>query len=252
MGAIRKPLPRCIGPAMRAMRAARARCGVTCALVLAQSCAWPAFAAEAAPSAKHAASASSPASASTSAAAEAGLVARITAQLAEKTGVRAQFKQTQTLAALSAPLVSTGTLVFVRDRGVIWRTDTPYRVTYVIGDTGVTKIDASGHRSTSGASHGSLAQVSRMMRAMLGGDLSALYSQFDVAANGTTARWRMLLTPNQPQLAQFVKALRMEGGAFLQTLDITAANGDTTRIDFTGSEGIDTLSPAELALFGAR
>ncbi|MGN6653038.1 outer membrane lipoprotein carrier protein LolA [Trinickia sp.] len=203
----------------------------------------------AAPSLAAAAVASQPAS---STAADAALVARIAAQLAGKAGVRAQFRQTQTLAALSAPLVSTGTLVFVRDRGVIWRTEAPYRVTYVIGDTGVTKIDASGSRATHGASRGGMAQVSLMMRAMLGGDLSALYSQFDVAASGTPARWRLTLTPNQPQLAQALKTLRMEGGMFLNTLEMTAAGGDTTRIEFSGSEGIDTLSPAELALFGAH
>ncbi|MGG1946618.1 outer membrane lipoprotein carrier protein LolA [Trinickia sp. NRRL B-1857] len=186
------------------------------------------------------------------ASAQAGLVARIAAQLAHKTGVRAQFRQTQTLAALSAPLVSTGTLVFMRDRGVIWRTETPYRVTYVIGDAGVEKIDANGVRTTQGRSRGGIAQVSQMMRAMLGGDLSALYSQFDVAADGTPAKWRLLLTPNQPQLAQAVKSLRMEGGAFLNTLEITSANGDTTRIEFSGSEGVDSLSSAEAALFGAH
>lgn len=208
-----------------------------------------AFVCATASSAAAAADAAQPASAAT---ADAALVARIAAQLAGKAGVRAQFRQTQTLAALSAPLVSTGTLVFVRDRGVIWHTQTPYRVTYVIGDKGVTKIDASGTRATRGASGGGMARVSHMMRAMLGGDLSALYSQFDVAADGTPAHWRLSLTPNQPQLAQAVKSLRMEGGAFLSTLEITAANGDTTRIDFSGSAGIDALSPAESALFGAR
>lgn len=217
--------------------------GACLACVLACARPLPALAADGAPSIDHAV---------TPGAAEAGLVARIATQLAEKVGVRAQFKQTQTLAALAAPLVSTGSLVFARDRGVIWRTDTPYRITYVIGDASVTKIDANGHRSTSGASRGGMTQVSRMMRAMLGGDLSALYSQFDVAADGTTARWHMRLTPNQPQLAQFVKTLSMEGGAFLRTLEITAANGDTTRIDFSANEGIDALSPAELALFGAQ
>ncbi|HTH74248.1 MAG TPA: outer membrane lipoprotein carrier protein LolA [Trinickia sp.] len=221
-----------------ALLAASLACVLACARPL------PVLAADGMPAANHAV-APGPA-------AEAGLVARIAAQLAEKVGVRAQFKQTQTLAAMAAPVVSTGSLVFARDRGVIWRTDTPYRVTYVIGDASVTKIDASGNRTTTSASRGGMAQVSRMMRAMLGGDLSALYSQFDVVADGTTAQWNMRLTPNQPQLAQFVKALRMEGGAFLRTLEITAANGDTTRIDFASSERIDALSPAELALFGAR
>jgi outer membrane lipoprotein-sorting protein len=184
--------------------------------------------------------------------ADAGLVARIAGQLASYRGVRAHFRQTQTLAALSAPLVSTGTLIFIRERGVIWRIDTPSHVTYVIGDTSVTKIDASGHRSAAGASRGGMAQVAQMMRAMLSGDLSALYSQFDVAVSGAPARWQLLLTPNQPQLAQFVKALRMKGGAFLQTLEIDAANGDTTRIEFSGSEGIDSRAPDERDLFGAR
>ncbi len=184
--------------------------------------------------------------------AEAKLVARIAAQLADQGGVRARFRQVQTLGALSAPLVSMGTLVFSRERGVIWHTETPRTVTYVIGDASVTTIDSNGSRSTRGAGRGGIAQVSKMMRAMLSGDLSALYSQFDVAAEGTTARWHLLLTPNQPQLAQAVKSLRMEGGAFLTMLEIVAANGDTTRIDFSGSERVDALTPAELALFGAH
>ncbi|RDU95756.1 LolA family protein [Trinickia dinghuensis] len=226
-----------------------------CALSWAAACQASASASEPAlASAPNAVGRATPARAAASSGATtgAGLVARIAAQLAEKGGVRAQFRQTQTLAALSAPLVSTGSLVFVRDRGVIWRTETPRRVTYVIGDASVATIDANGNRSTHGAPRGGIAQVSRMMRAMLGGDLSALYSQFDVAAEGTPARWRLLLTPNQPQLAQAVKSLSMEGGAFLTALEMTAANGDTTRIDFSGSEPIDALSPSELALFGAR
>lgn len=219
--------------------------GAACVLAWAVACPASAWASDQAGRTAQAAAGSG-------ATADAALVARIAAQLGEMSGVRAQFRQTQTLAALSAPLVSTGTLVFERNRGVIWRTETPHRVTYVISDAGVATIDANGTRSTHNAPRGGIAQVSRMMRAMLGGDLSALYSQFDVAAEGTPARWRMLLTPNQPQLAQAVKSLAMEGGAFLTTLVITAANGDATRIDFSANERIETLTPAERALFGAR
>ena len=43
----------------------------------------------------------------------------------------------------------------------------------------------------------------------------------------------------------------MSGGAFLQTLRITLANGDVTQLDFTGSTAVDELTPAERALFGA-
>ena len=186
-------------------------------------------------------------------ASDTGLVSQIATHLAQAKGVRAQFTQTQTLSAMKQPLVSTGSLVFFRERGVIWQIDTPYKATYVITDTGVSEVNANGQRTNSKSSDGvrGVAQVSRMMRAMLGGDLSALYAQFDVHADGTPAQWRMQLTPNQPQLAQSIKGLEMSGGDYLQALRITLANGDVTRIDFANSAAVSELPTADRTLFGA-
>ena len=186
-------------------------------------------------------------------ASDTGLVSQIAGHLAQAKGVRAQFTQTQTLSAMKQPLVSTGSLVFFRERGVIWQIDTPYKATYVITDTGVSEVNANGQRTNSKSSDGvrGVAQVSRMMRAMLGGDLSALYAQFDVHADGTPAQWRMQLTPNQPQLAQSIKGLEMSGGDYLQALRITLANGDVTRIDFANSAAVSELPTADRTLFGA-
>ncbi|CAN7560471.1 outer membrane lipoprotein carrier protein LolA [Caballeronia sp. LjRoot29] len=192
--------------------------------------------------------AAQPASAS-----DTGLVSQVAGHLAQAKGVRAQFTQTQTLAAMKQPLVSTGSLVFFRERGVIWQIDTPYKATYVITDSGVSEVNANGQRTNTNSGNGvrGVAQVSRMMRAMLGGDLSALYAQFDVHADGTPAQWRMQLTPNQPQLAQSIKGLEMSGGDYLQALRITLANGDVTRIDFANSAAVTELPPADRTLFGA-
>ncbi|MDE1183539.1 outer membrane lipoprotein carrier protein LolA [Paraburkholderia sp.] len=186
--------------------------------------------------------------------ASANLVSQVAAHLAQAKSVRAQFTQTQTMAALKQPLVSSGSLLLVRDRGVIWRIETPYKTTYVITDSGVTQLDAAGHRvgkpnSANGAR--GVAQVSKMMRAMLGGDLSALYSQFDVSADGTPAQWNMTLTPNQPQIAQSIKGLQMSGGEQLQHIRIALANGDVTQIDFTRSPEPAEAGAAERTLLGA-
>ncbi|ASL44930.1 Outer-membrane lipoprotein carrier protein [Burkholderia sp. AD24] len=182
-----------------------------------------------------------------------GLVSQIAAHLAQAKGVRAQFTQTQTLAAMKQPLVSSGSLLFFRERGVIWQIDTPYKATYVITDSGVAELNAAGQRVTTHSAQGArgVAQVSKMMRAMLGGDLSALYSQFDVQADGSAAQWRMQLTPNQPQIAQSIKGLEMSGGDYLQSLRITLVNGDVTRLDFAKSAVVADLTPAERSLFGA-
>ncbi|NPT55759.1 LolA family protein [Paraburkholderia elongata] len=181
------------------------------------------------------------------------LVSQIASHLAQAKGVRAQFTQTQTLAAMKQPLVSTGSLLFFRDRGVIWQIDTPYKATYVITDAGVAEVNASGQRVTAHSAQGTrgVAQVSKMMRAMLGGDLSALYSQFDVQAEGSAAQWRMQLTPNQPQIAQSIKGLQMNGGDYLQSLRITLANGDITKLDFAKSAAVTEPTPAERSLLGA-
>jgi outer membrane lipoprotein-sorting protein len=182
------------------------------------------------------------------------LVQQITGKLAQAKGVRAQFTQTQTLSAMNRPLVSTGSLVFFRERGVLWQIDTPYKATYVITDAGVAEVNAAGQRVNTNAPQGArgVAQVSKMMRAMLGGDLSALYSQFDVKAEGTPAQWRMQLTPNQPQLAQAIKGLQMEGGDYLKTLRITLANGDVTQIEFANSRVVDELQQSERTPLGAK
>jgi outer membrane lipoprotein-sorting protein len=191
--------------------------------------------------------------------ANAALVSQIAAHLAQAKGVRSQFTQTQTLAAMKQPLVSNGTLLFFRERGVIWQIDTPYKATYVITDAGVVQVDAGGHRLSANSTHGThgaqgtrgVAQVSKMMRAMLGGDLSALYSQFDVSAEGSASQWRMRLTPNQPQLAQSIKGLDMSGGDYLQSLRITLANGDVTKLEFANSTAVAEPTPDERSLFGA-
>jgi outer membrane lipoprotein-sorting protein len=204
----------------------------------------------AAPSSSPAAPLASAASAAT--AKDAGLVTQIMARLAQPKGIRAHFTQTQTLAAMRGPLVSNGSLLFFRDRGLIWQIDTPYKKTWVMGDSGIVEVDATGHRIANGGAQGErgAAEVAKMMRAMLGGDLSALYSQFDVEARGTPSRWQMRLVPRQPQLAQAVIELELSGGDFLQRLHISLANGDEMQFDFTGSTEVTDLTPADETLFG--
>ncbi len=192
-----------------------------------------------------------PASSAAAHSANAALVSNIAARLARVGAIRAEFRQTQTLSAMKQPRVSTGSMLFDRRAGVVWRIETPYRATYVITDGGVREVGADGRLVAAGGGRG-VAQVSRMMRDMLGGDLSALYAQFDVEASGTPERWRMVLRPNQPQLAQAVRVLEMSGGAYLGRLDMTFANGNASALEFARPTPVDAPAPAERAWLEAR
>lgn len=195
--------------------------------------------------------ATAPSNASTSAS-DAALVSQIASRLARANGVRSHFTQTQTLAAMKAPLVSTGSLLFYRERGVIWQVETPYKKTWIMRDSGIAVIDAAGQRTRNGGAQGArgAAEIAKMMRSMLGGDLSGLYSQFDVEARGTPSQWQMRLVPRQPQIAQALRGIEMEGGDFLHSLRITFANGDVTQYEFSGSAQVSELAPADEKLFG--
>lgn len=215
------------------------RCAALAALIALQSMWMPAQAATA------------PSNASTSAS-DAALVSQIASRLARANGVRSHFTQTQTLAAMKAPLVSTGSLLFYRERGVIWQVETPYKKTWIMRDSGIAVIDAAGQRTRNGGAQGArgAAEIAKMMRSMLGGDLSGLYSQFDVEARGTPSQWQMRLVPRQPQIAQALRGIEMEGGDFLHSLRITFANGDVTQYEFSGSAQVSELAPADEKLFG--
>ncbi|CAG9240714.1 Putative transmembrane protein [Burkholderia diffusa] len=182
----------------------------------------------------------------------AALVSDVAARLARVGAIRTDFRQTQTLSAMKQPLVSTGSMLFDRRSGVVWRIETPYKATYVITDSGVREVGADGRLIAPGSGGRGVAQVSRMMRDMLGGDLSALYAQFDVDASGTPERWRMVLRPNQPQLAQAVRVLEMSGGAYLGRLDLTFANGNVTSLEFARPTPVDAPAPLERAWLEAR
>ncbi|KAB0643709.1 LolA family protein [Burkholderia latens] len=180
------------------------------------------------------------------------LVSDIAARLAQVGAIRADFRQTQTLSAMKQPLVSTGSMLFDRRSGVVWRIETPYKATYVITDGGVREVGTDGRLVAASGGGRGVAQVSRMMRDMLGGDLSALYAQFDVDASGTPERWRMVLRPNQPQLAQAVRVLQMTGGAYLGRLDMTFANGNVSTLEFARPTPVVAPAPAERAWLEAR
>jgi len=186
-------------------------------------------------------------------AADTASVGQIAQVLGQRNGVRAEFTQTQTLAALDKPAVSRGKLVFARQQGVLWQVLEPYQTTYIFRDEQVIEIDASGKRAVRDSrTLAGMRQVTQLMRAMLSGDLSGLYSQFRVTASGSTAQWRLQLQPDQPQLAQAIKGITLSGGSFLQSLHIDLAGGDATQLDFTQSEVLDALTPAEQAEFGGH
>jgi len=179
---------------------------------------------------------------------------RIAAQIDQHAVIRAEFTQSKQMATLKRPLQSDGRIVFSRQFGVLWQIERPYRMSYVLGEDRIVEIAADGTRRERGlAEVPGLVQIGRIFRALLGADTTVLGEIFEVSAKGNPANgghWEIDLVPKQAQLAQFLKAIHLNGGRFVEAIRIDENANDVTQIRFSNSRTADTPDAAELTLFG--
>lgn len=164
--------------------------------------------------------------------------------------LRAEFVQTKQMAALKRPLVINGRVLVSRADGLLWAIERPYRVTYVVRSEGIVEIGADGRRNVRMARDvPGLAQVGRVFQALLAADAAALGEYFDTAARDEAGgRWQLDLTPRQPQVAQFIRSLRISGGDYVDSVRMEEGGGDATRIEFRNSRSGGALTPEERRL----
>ncbi len=157
----------------------------------------------------------------------------LTAHLKATATLHADFTQTRRLAALSRPLKSSGSLVVSRELGVLWRMAKPLPLTVAAGPKGVLEVDGAGRRTLRTAKDTPMvARMGEIMKSLLEGRWSALDGLFTVKGeSGKDGSWTIFLTP-APQTAAFVKAVRIRGAAFIETIHVDEPSGDSMDLTF--------------------
>jgi hypothetical protein len=184
-------------------------------------------------------------------ASESEMLNRIGEQLEQYPVIRAEFVQTKKMLALKRPLVSTGQLTYSHSHGVLWQIHQPYRVSYVLGEESIVEIDANGVKKVRSVREvPGLAQVGRVFRAMLGANTTTLLTYFDAELEGAPDKWKLALTPRQPQLAKALSTIQLAGSQFVDTIVIQETGGDVATIRFKHVQGASTLNQSESQLFG--
>ncbi len=142
-----------------------------------------------------------------------------------------QFAQTATVAALTAPLVSSGSFYFDRNRGVSWHVERPISAHFVFRST------TDGPQPTAP----NLGWVGQLLNAVLAGDLSALSRLFLVDGSLNADGWALILAPKSTAIARAISKIDIEGDASIHRIKLLEANGDDIAITFT-----DVQHPASL------
>lgn len=179
-------------------------------------------------------------------------LAQVRAQVAQVPVLRGEFTQEKQVAGFKNPLRSNGRFLLARDRGVVWTTTAPFPSEIVITQDRILSRQRDGSRrvEVDGKQQPGLRSVNAMMFALMSGDMKALTSTFEVKEEPVGQGWKMTLVPRSRQLAQAFTSVRLAGDRYVREVELREANGDLTRLRFSGmNEAPSTLSRDEAARF---
>jgi Outer membrane lipoprotein carrier protein LolA-like len=149
------------------------------------------------------------------------------ALLAERTRGHVSFVEQNYLAVLDRPVEASGELLYERPDRLEKRTLAPRPASLMLekGDLTI----QSGRRKRVLALHDypQIAPFIESIRATLAGDRAALEQVFQLAFEGSLARWTLSLVPLDAKLKAVVREIRIEGARDeLHTVTILQADGD--------------------------
>lgn len=144
-------------------------------------------------------------------------------QLAATPSLAGHFEQQRELADLDSSLTSRGTFRFERDKQVIWQLESPVEERIELTPEAI--VDGSGDTPPPGGE-----QVAQLFLQLLEGDWQALESRFTLALEGNRDAWRVALKPKNPALRKRIESITLEGGRYIDRLDMHTPTGDRLKV----------------------
>jgi hypothetical protein len=151
--------------------------------------------------------------------------------MAEVKSERRRFTEKKYLKVLTAPLESSGVLVY-RAPGHLEKLTLQPRKESMVLDQGIIEIvEPSRHvrRTLMANQYPAVAALVESMRATLAGDASALTRYYRTTVQGAAAHWHLQLVPLDAAAREVVREIRIEGRAHNITgIEIVGVDGDRT------------------------
>ena len=163
--------------------------------------------------------------------------------------LRGEFEQSKQVQGFSKPLVSRGSFVVARERGVLWLTKTPFasQLRLTRDEIKATQNGAVAFRLDA-SKEPSVRVINGLMFALLNGDIGGLAEHFKIEGSVDGKSWQLHLTPRSSALAKLMAGVDLSGEAQVRSIRISEASGDTTAIRFSAQR----TEPAQLTSDEAR
>ncbi|HVI54211.1 MAG TPA: outer membrane lipoprotein carrier protein LolA [Luteibacter sp.] len=178
------------------------------------------------------------------------LTDEVLGHLARHPHVRAEFTQSRENPALAEPQLSHGDLLFVIGHGMVWHTRDPFEDTLVFAAGNTSRLNAQGTLDRVRDGNRGVGQVYGMLQSLLAGKSDDATRQFTIDAEGTPARWTLHFVPRQARVAKVLAGITLKGDDFLQSIEVSLANGERTVITFANTRDAGSLTLVEAKVLG--
>lgn len=162
--------------------------------------------------------------------------------------LKATFTQHRYLREIPKPIQSQGGLLLWSGKGLIWKTKAPFPSTILLTTKGLYQRDQGQKvpmiKAGQGGHEGALFD---MLSKILNGSFAELKGFTMVSMPPSQGKWKVVLTPTQPALKEFISSIEVEGDESISHLIIYRANGDRDDISVQNQKILESssLSPEE-------
>jgi len=181
-------------------------------------------------------------------AAAADLLGDVKARLDQARVSRGEFQQEKRLVGIARPLHGRGSFLVDRDRGVVWRTEAPFRSVLKITRREIVQTDGSRVLMQLATDRDpAVKAVSAVLFATFAADFGALSPYFSIDGGTNGAAWHLTLRPREAGLARLIESLELAGEHEVRRVELKSASGDLLHIEFQKVETAPAPTAAEAA-----
>jgi outer membrane lipoprotein-sorting protein len=159
-------------------------------------------------------------------------------RLSQVKTANADFTEKKFVKLLTAPVESSGTLIYQAPNRFEKHTKKPVDEKMTVERDTVTleQVARKKKQQLFVGSYPALAAIIDGMRGALSGNLAALQQTFNIKVEGNAARWTLNLVPLDAQQFAYVNAIRVSGKEdFIDAIEILQADGDRSLMTMTRS-----------------
>lgn len=164
--------------------------------------------------------------------------------------IKGKFAQEKTLKGISQSLKSQGRFMFWKNHGLFLATDKPFfnAMSLINGNMISWKADGAG---TLSQEQNALVQreINKTLFSFFSADIPLIEQRFNTQWDFSGASWKLKLTPKMAMIEKSLKETRIAGQQKIDSIDVVAANGDTTHIQFSDQTTSPQPSDAECHWF---